>query len=165
MKTLYLVRHAKSDKTITGISDFERPLNDRGQKDAPVMAKILSKKVNSPDLIISSPAVRALTTAELFAPALNYDIAAIKRCEEIYEAGVSTLLKIINEIEDQHNCVIMFGHNPGLTDLFNYLTDNDLINLPTSGIVKIDFDLDSWREVSHGIGASTYIDYPKNNKI
>ncbi|MNE08833.1 hypothetical protein D3C80_1014920 [compost metagenome] len=57
----------------------------------------------------------------------------------------------------------MFGHNPGFTDLFNYLTDNDLINLPTSGIVKVDFDLDSWREVSHGIGVSTYIDYPKNN--
>lgn len=163
MKTLYLVRHAKSDKTITGISDFERPLNDRGQRDAPAMAKILAKKVNAPDLILTSPAVRALTTAQLFAPSLNYNITDIRQCAEIYEAGVSALLKVINEIEDQHDCVIMFGHNPGFTDLFNYLTDNDLINLPTSGIVKVDFDLDSWKEVSHGIGVSTYIDYPKNN--
>ncbi|AFD07308.1 SixA phosphatase family protein [Solitalea canadensis] len=161
MKTLYLVRHAKSDKTITGISDFERPLNDRGLRDAPAMAKILAKKVNSPDLILSSPAVRALTTAQLFAEPLNYKAEKIQQCAEIYEAGVSTLLKTINEIDDRNNCVVMFGHNPGLTDLFNYLTDNDLINLPTSGIVKIDFDLDSWKLVSHGIGISTYIDYPK----
>lgn len=112
-------------------------------------------------MILSSPAVRALTTAQLFAEPLNYKAEKIQQCAEIYEAGVSTLLKTINEIDDRNNCVVMFGHNPGLTDLFNYLTDNDLINLPTSGIVKIDFDLDSWKLVSHGIGISTYIDYPK----
>ncbi|UKJ06386.1 SixA phosphatase family protein [Solitalea lacus] len=164
MKTLYLVRHAKSDKSLININDFDRPLNDRGLKDAPAMAKILSKKIKNPDLIVSSPALRAFTTAQLFAEVIDYDVESIRLNPSVYAANVTTLLGVINSLEDQLNTVIMFGHNPGLTDLFNYLTDNNLLNLPTCGIVKIDFDLQSWKLVSHGTGTSTYIDYPKNNR-
>ncbi|MCO4291409.1 histidine phosphatase family protein [Solitalea sp. MAHUQ-68] len=163
MKTLYLIRHAKSDKSISNVSDFDRPLNERGIKDAPSMGKILAKKITQPELIISSPALRAITTAKLFAEQLDYPEERIRLCNEIYEASVSTLLKLVNELGDETSIVIMFGHNPGLTDFFNYLTDNDLLNLPTCGIVKIDFDLESWTLISHGSGESTYIDYPKNN--
>ncbi|POY36045.1 histidine phosphatase family protein [Solitalea longa] len=163
MKTLYLIRHAKSDKSVYNMPDFDRPLNERGLKDAPAMGVILARKITKPDLIISSPALRAHTTAKLFAEKLVYPVDNIRLCETIYEASVSSLLKLVNNLEDELNTIIMFGHNPGFTDFFNYLTDNNLINLPTCGIVKIDFDLESWEMISHGTGVSTYIDYPKNN--
>ncbi|SMO68181.1 SixA phosphatase family protein [Solitalea koreensis] len=160
MKTLYLIRHAKSDQTITG-SDFDRPLNDRGFKDAPKMAeRLLNKKVH-PDLIISSPAKRALTTAKTFAETLNYGFKNIYEEKLIYEASTATLLKVINHINDKHEVVLLFGHNPGITFIINYLTNNKLDNLPTCGVFKIEFELDSWKLVSEGAGKAAYLDYPK----
>jgi phosphohistidine phosphatase len=160
MKTLYLIRHAKSDQTILG-PDFDRPLNERGLKDAPKMAERLLKRKVHPDLIISSPANRALTTALTFAKTLDYKSKNVIKEERIYEASTSALLNVINNIDDKHNVVFMFGHNPGITNTINYLSNSQLDNLPTCGIVKIDFEFDSWKLISTGTGSAGYLDYPK----
>ena|SRR2546428_4772017 len=160
MKTLYLIRHAKSDQTVLG-SDFDRPLNERGLKDAPKMAKRLLKRKVHPDLIISSPAKRALTTAKTFAETLNYGLKNIYEEILIYEASTSTLLSVINNIDDKYKVVLLFGHNPGITYIINYLTNSDLDNLPTCGLVKIEFEFDSWKLVSAAGGTVSYLDYPK----
>lgn len=160
MKTIYLVRHAKSSWKEAGLSDFERPLNKRGQHDAPFMAKLLAKKDEMPEVIVSSPALRALTTAKIFASEFNSDTQIVEE-EKIYEAGLGNLIKIINNLQETFNTVMIFGHNPGLTYLANYLGDKSIDNIPTCGIVKITFDINSWQDISDGSGKIVFFEYPK----
>jgi phosphohistidine phosphatase len=160
MKTIYLVRHAKSSWKEAGLSDFERPLNKRGQHDAPFMAKLLAKKDEMPEVIVSSPALRALTTAKIFASEFNSDTQIVEE-EKIYEAGLGNLIKIINNLPETNKTVMIFGHNPGLTYLANYLGDKSIDNIPTCGIVKITFDINSWQDISDGSGKIVFFEYPK----
>lgn len=162
MKTLYLIRHAKSSWAEPDMQDFERPLNERGKKNAPFMAKTLKNKGVFPDLILSSPAKRANKTAHIFAEELNFAAKKIEMNEKIYHASVSALLKTVCAIDSKHEIVFLFGHNPGLTDFANYLTRGNIYNIPTTGIVKITFDLENWSEVSEGNGMLAMFDYPKN---
>jgi phosphohistidine phosphatase len=164
MKTLFLIRHAKSSQAEPGMKDFDRPLNDRGKKDAPLMGKILHQKKIKPDLLISSPAKRALSTAQKIAKEIDYPKAKIKKEAKIYEASVKTLLHIVNEIEDKNKNVFLFGHNPGFTDFLNYLTGDVIENIPTCGIAEIKFDADSWSEISRDTGKLVYFDSPKKNE-
>ncbi len=163
MKTLFLNRHAKSSWDHAGLRDFDRPLNDRGMRDAPLMAERLADRREQVDAILSSTANRALSTAMFFkeklSPALGMDTT-----DDIYAAGVRTLLKVLCQVDDQIDNLIMFGHNPGFTDFANYLSDSDIYNIPTCGIVKIKFEVNSWAEVSGGTGDLVYFDYPKNEK-
>lgn len=161
MRTLFLIRHAKSSWADPGMSDFDRPLNKRGKMNAPFMGKLLAKENILPDLIISSPAKRAITTAKKIAKEINYKNENILLNEKIYEASEKTLLKIINEISDKNKTVFMIGHNPGFTALLNYLTEENISNIPTCGIVEINFEIDSWKEVSNGMGKLVRFDYPK----
>ena len=160
-KDLFIIRHAKSDWSFD-VSDFDRPLNARGFGDAPGMAERLATYTTRPQQLVSSPAKRALTTAQLFAGQLKIPIGAIQTDPRIYEAQTHTLLKVINEWDDQYDGVAIIGHNPGLSLLANYLTGNQVYNLPTCGIVHLRFsDVDSWSAVSGGLGSQLWMTYPK----
>jgi len=161
MKTLYINRHAKSSWSDGNLRDFDRPLNNRGKRDAPFMAQVFFEKESRADLILSSPAKRAVSTAKFFAEKLNS--AHIELHENIYEASVQDLSSIVNEIEDKYSSAIMFGHNPGFSYLVQHFTD-DFISMPTCAIAKIEFDIDSWKETSKSLGRLVYLDYPKNHQ-
>lgn len=161
MKQLLLVRHGKSDWGTAAQTDFERPLNKRGKENAPEMAERLFKRGFKFDLMVSSPAKRALTTAKYFAEA--YQTENIQLKNSIYEANTTTLLKIVNAFDDTTDTIIMFGHNPGFTDFVNELSDADIYNIPTAGMVLISFPFDSWKMISRGTGEMVFFDYPKNS--
>src|SRR5690606_5817517 len=130
------------------VSDFDRPLNTRGFADAPKIAERLNEYPIKPDLLVSSPAKRALTTAQLFANQLEMPIGTIQTDMRIYEALPTTLLKIIGEFDNIYRSIALFGHNPGLTLLVNYLADEQIYNLPTCGLVHIRFDdVEDWASV------------------
>lgn len=163
-KQLLLVRHAKSDWDNLKLSDFDRPLNSRGEKNAPEMAKRLLKRGKIPQSIVSSPAVRALTTARYFAKELGLDQSGIVEEPEIYDALTSTLMSVINDLDNQFSFIALFGHNPGITELVSNLCNKDLYNISTCGMVLIEFPFDEWNMVSAGTGEMVFYDYPKNAK-
>ncbi|WP_316827740.1 histidine phosphatase family protein [Pedobacter miscanthi] len=160
-KQLLLIRHGKSDWGNLDLKDFDRPLNKRGKENAPEMAERLINRGFKIDQIVSSPAKRAKSTAKYFAEA--YNIGQIRFEESIYEANTSTLLKVVNGLNDSADKVVMFGHNPGFTDFANELCDAGIYNIPTAGMVLISFPFDSWQMVSKGTGELVFFDYPKNS--
>jgi len=162
MKKLVIIRHAKSDWEDSSLDDYDRPLNKRGLCDAPFMGEYLHDKGLKPDLIMSSPAVRAVNTAELIAKEINYD-KIISPNQYIYEAFVNTLQDIVSFIHDDNDTVFLVGHNPGVSALAYTLCDLKE-NLPTCAIVEIDFDCDSWMEVSKGNSTLVSYDFPKKLK-
>jgi len=161
MKILYLNRHAKSSWENPGLSDFERPWNKRGKRDAPLMGKILSEKVDPPQLIYSSPAKRAISTANQIAESFGYDKKNIIIDQRIYDAGVSDIMKIINSTSNEYDTIMFFGHNPSFTMISNYLSDKQIGNLPTCGFVKINFDLNSWIDIEGNTGKLVLFEIPK----
>lgn len=163
-KDLFIIRHAKSDWSFD-VRDFDRPLSARGFRDAPVMAKRLSASPAAPQLLISSPAKRAITTAQIFAKALNISIQDILQDPAIYEAHQQDLLRIVKGIDNAYANAAIFGHNPGFTLLANYLAGENIYNIPTCGIVYIRFpDTDDWAAISEGTGKVVDFAYPKDGK-
>lgn len=162
MKTLYLIRHAKSSWSDPGVDDFERTLSSRGQKDAPVMGKILKNNLVKPDCIIASPARRTQETAEIIAEKIDFPLDRIISDVNIYEASTYDLLDIITKLDDKYSCVFLIGHNPALTILANLLTDTQIDNIPTTGVFVIGFDFSHWRKVTEKSGTFILFDYPKN---
>jgi len=160
MKTLYLARHAKSSWKNPELSDIERPLNKRGKKDAPYIGNILKEKGVKPDIIISSPAVRARKTAVAIAENIEYPKNKILIDDKIYESSSSGLLNIIKSFNDKYDSVMMFGHNPAFTMLNNYLTDSYIDNIPTCGVVGIQFN-SSWKKIGSESGKTVFFIYPK----
>ena len=162
MKTIYLIRHAKSSWTDASIKDFDRVLNDRGERDAPKMAKHLSKKAKSPDVFISSPAKRAKRTCKIFAAEFNYDSDNIIYYDELYLASALQILNIILTIDDKYSSAALFGHNPGITELANVLIENISIdNIPTCGVCAINADCDSWADLESCKKTLLFFDYPR----
>ena len=161
MRQLVLLRHAKSSWKDHTLADYDRPLNKRGKSDAPVMGERLAARGIEPSLIISSPARRARRTAEAVADALDYPAEEIEFEEDIYEAGVHTLLHLVRCLDDADREVLLVGHNPGLTELNNLLTGDYIANNPTCGAVVIGFDLPSWNQASPNSGEQKRFDYPK----
>ncbi len=161
MKKLFLIRHAKSSWDYSDLTDFERPLNKRGKRDAPFMAKLLAKQGFSPDLIISSPANRAITTARFFAESLGYLFDKIFIEPKLYEASRDEILEIVMEIIDLYDNVMLFAHDPGLTDFANKLIGNNIDNIPTCGIVSINFKIESWGEINSKNSEMMFFEYPK----
>ena len=162
-KSLYLVRHAKSDWTIPGTKDFDRDLNSRGMTDAPKMGSKLFDLGVKPEIIITSPAVRAKATAEFIAEQLKIDPANILFDENIYEASLRTLLGVLTSFEDKYSQIMLFGHNPGFTYLAEYLTKEVLGDIPTCGVVAIEFNIEKWAELSGGTGNMKFYIYPKKD--
>ena len=162
MKNLFLIRHAKSSwKNSEDLDDLERPLNKRGERDAPFMAEIIQGKNIYPDKIISSPANRALTTAVIFAKQLRYPIENIIIDENIYDSSIKKLWQVIQKIERENYDVFLFGHNPFLTEIVNEFDNVRIDNVPTSAIVKIEFDIIDWKDASIRTGIVKWMEYPK----
>ena len=163
MKTLYLARHAKSSWKYPKLDDFERPLNKRGRKSAPFMGGILHKLKVSPDLIISSPANRAATTARIMAAKIEYPLENIQYSESIYEFSESALIRVVKQIDDAVKKAMVVGHNPGLNGLANYLGDYPVSNIPTAGIYCLDLDIASWSNIRENCGKLKFFEYPKKH--
>ena len=162
-KRLLICRHAKSSWQEATLSDVERPLNKRGEKDAPEMGKRLAHRGIHPDLIMTSPAVRARTTAEIYAVQLNYRLDKLRINPDQYAATVPTLLALLRKVESRFTTVMIVGHNPECTALANLLGGLHLENIPTSGVVALEFSIASWQSLAPGNGALLFFDFPKNN--
>jgi phosphohistidine phosphatase len=161
MKKLYLVRHAKSDRNIPELPDFERPLNTRGRIDAPMMGDLLKGMNVMPELIISSPATRALATARLLADHMKYPLSKILVEEEIYEAWRENLVEVLKRTDNSAKSVMLIGHNPGLQLLAEFLAEFPHENIPTCGIVGIELQINEWDDIKQSCGRIMFFEYPK----
>lgn len=161
MKTLYLVRHAKSSWADPGMEDLDRPLNDRGRQDAPDMAARFAQRNEPVDLLVTSPAKRAAATAQAFAQRLGLPVQEEKR---IYEAHQRALQGVVESLPDTARRVMLFGHNPGFSLLTEHLSEAGIGDLPTCAIVRIDLTVDSWKEVTGGSGTLVWWDSPKGDQ-
>jgi len=161
MKTLYLVRHAKSSWNYPDLSDFERPLNKRGNHDAPLMGKLLKEKSIKPDRMVTSPATRALITARYVAMNLNYQLEKISIDERLYDAGQNDILEVIGEVGSKVNNLMIFGHNPGLTYVANSLCEEYIDNIVTAAVYSINFKSVSWASISNKNSSFNFYEYPK----
>lgn len=159
-KTLFLVRHAKSSWDDVALPDKERPLADRGKRDAPMMGKRLAKRQVKPDLILSSPARRALATAEIIAKELNYRSEAIVVDDRLYATEVEKLLGVISELSGELKCVMLFGHNPEFTDLAHRLSNEPAL-MPTCAVAQFTFNSTSWSSIGSTKPTAALLDYPK----
>jgi phosphohistidine phosphatase len=146
MKTLILVRHAKSSQSFGLSSDFDRPLNDRGFREAAEMGKKLFKKKTSIDQFVSSPAVRAKTTAELFVAEYNRKLKEILLVPSLYNAGPENFSDLISSLEDDYQHIALFSHNPGITDFASSLTHTQINHMPTGSVFAVTAPIDSWKD-------------------
>lgn len=160
MKTLFLLRHAKSSWKETDIADFDRPLNERGRRSAPFMGRLLRERGLLPDLIISSPAKRARKTAKLIREAADVDIPVVFD-ERIYEASPNTLMQVAGDADDYVNALMFVGHNPGMEGLIRVLT-NQIEPMPTAALAVVDLDIDSWKDVAAGRGTLRDVIRPRD---
>jgi phosphohistidine phosphatase len=163
MKTLYLVRHAKSSWKYPDLDDFERPLNKRGRKSAPLMGKILEKLKVTPDLVISSPANRAAMTARIIADKIKYPLDKIRYSEAIYEFSESALIHVVKQIDDAVNKAMVVGHNPAINGMANYIADQSISNIPTCGVFCVDLDISSWAKIFEHCGKLKFFEFPKKH--
>jgi|JI10StandDraft_1071094.scaffolds.fasta_scaffold00065_85 phosphohistidine phosphatase len=166
MKKLIIIRHAKSSWDNPDLDDFDRPLNKRGLKDAPRMGKRLKEKRITPDILLSSPAERALATCQAIASVLQFDQSKIKTDKRLYHADEDEILHVVRNLKDSprdsEEVVMIFGHNPGLTAFANALLNETIDNIPTCGIVAAELPVERWQDVTFGCGALLFFDFPKS---
>lgn len=161
------MRHAKSSWSQMDLSDFDRPLNDRGKRDAPVMAERLRKTKARIDALISSPALRAKSTAILFAKELEIKDKKIIYVDELYHAGIETFYSVVENCDDDYNQIALFSHNSGITEFANTLAAGaSTDNIPTCGVFAIEADIKKWKDFRNAEKQFLFFDYPKNtNKV
>jgi phosphohistidine phosphatase len=166
MKTLYIVRHAKSSWDNPNQADFDRPLNDRGKRDAPRIGKRLKEKRIVIDLLLTSPAQRALSTSIAIAGVLGYPKENIRTDRKLYHASEEDILNVIHTLKDKFSNVMITGHNPGLTDFVNSLLDKfqSIDNIPTCGVVAFTFETTCWKDASQACATFVFFEYPKNKQ-
>jgi phosphohistidine phosphatase len=162
MKTLLIIRHAKSSWDNINTPDIERPLNDRGRKDAPAMARRVIKAGIHPDRLVSSPARRARHTAELFAREFHVKETDIVILNELYHAQPVTFQQVIGGLDDADQTVALFSHNPGITAFVNTLSSVRLDNMPTCSVFAIKCEAPSWSEFLSGDRKFLFFDSPKS---
>ena len=162
MRKLILLRHAKSSWKDASLEDFERPLNNCGKRDAPQMANILLLKNIEVDLIISSDTRRTKDTAKIFANILAYN-SEIVYDTELYEASYDQILKVINHTNNRYKNLLVVCHNPGITNLSNYLSNRFIDNIPTTGMVGFSFD-GNWNDLQNHSCEILFFEYPKKYK-
>ena len=160
MKTLYLLRHAKSSWGKPNLEDKDRPLNDRGASDIPIMSARLRKN-SSIEAIISSTAVRAFTTANLIAEGIGFPVESVELDSAIYLAGPLNLLKIVRKLDDRLVEVMLVCHNPSITEFANCMLGAHIDNIPTCGLVKLKLDINAWVCTEFERGTLLDFDYPK----
>jgi len=161
MKTLTLVRHAKSSWSDPQLSDRQRPLNKRGKRDAPVMGKRILEHGIRPSLIVSSPATRAWTTAKIIAAEISYPIEFLQREDNLYLASLDEILDVVASQDTGFNNLMVVGHNPGMTNFANFLSPALTHNLPTAGVVSVQIDQDDWSLYERPTTELLVHDYPK----
>ncbi|MCP5463012.1 MAG: histidine phosphatase family protein [bacterium] len=161
MKELLLVRHAKSGFKDTDMPDIERPLENRGKNDASLIGKAVRKKGIKPDAVISSPAKRALDTANSIAEHIRYPAEEIRIDATLYDSDAEGIVGMIRGLDDSLNSVMLFGHNPDFYDLAAILIPRTIDKFPTCGIVCITFAVNSWREIAESAGELAFFIYPK----
>ena len=161
MKTLHIVRHGKSSWDYAGISDIDRPLILKGITNNYHMAERTFQKYGKVDLIYSSPANRAIHTAIIFAKLIRLNSSYIRIKDELYESSFGSIFNIIENTPSDINCLMIFGHNPEFTNLVNLFLPDNIDNLPTSGVVTLQFDLTDW-SIKKKLPSDTNVDFPKN---
>ncbi|MEM5430970.1 SixA phosphatase family protein [Cupriavidus oxalaticus] len=159
MKTLFLVRHAKSSRDEPSLPDRERPLNDRGLRDAPEMGKRLAERKVKPDLLVSSPAVRALTTAHLIADEIGCARKEIAIDDRLYASSADELLAVVRALDKKLGSVMLFGHNPEFTDFAQRLSD-EITDMPTCAVARFRFDTKAWADVGDITPSEVSLDSP-----
>jgi phosphohistidine phosphatase len=164
MHRLTLVRHAKTETAHSGQEDWDRMLEPRGQRDAPEMGRRMKERGLKPDKILTSPAVRALTTTTIMARELGVPASKVIQDERLYLAGVRSLLAVIRELGGAAKHLMVVGHNPGLTELADALSsERSIDNMPTCAVYTLEFDLENWSELEVATGVNAEFDYP--NKV
>ncbi|GJM13439.1 MAG: phosphohistidine phosphatase SixA [Pseudohongiella sp.] len=161
MKTLYLLRHAKSSWDDPDLKDFERPLAERGIRDLPVIAKRFLDRAGRVDSMICSPAVRTKTTAQMFAKEIGFAGDEIGSNPELYFAGPNMFLKAASLVDDECESAMLVGHNPAITDFVNGMAGANIDNIPTCGLVQLSLPIDSWSEIKLSNAELVEFDYPK----
>jgi phosphohistidine phosphatase len=163
MKTVTLIRHAKSSWKYSGLGDYDRPLNKRGRRDAAMMAERLAARGFAPQRIITSPALRALRTAEAIAAAIDLAWRQVEIAPLIYGAAVHELLQLIRELAPDERWVALVGHNPEFTLLAHRLSGRPIDKLPTGGVVESQFNIDRWQRIdADGVTVHRFdFDFPK----
>jgi len=164
MKTIILVRHAKSSWKDSSLKDFDRPLNKRGKRDAPLMGEKLKERNILPDLILSSPAKRARKTASAIAEVIGYPEKKIRLEDKMYHSGARALLEIVRGQDDGDGTIMLFGHNPDFSDLADMLlNERSGYTIPTTGVLCIRLPVGKWRNIEEGTGETVFFDYPKQH--
>jgi phosphohistidine phosphatase len=162
MKQLYLVRHAKSSWAEGQQADFDRPLNSRGKKDAPEMGEHLrTRRAVILDLVLCSPAKRAKATAKRLLKGLQYPLGQVVWEARIYSGHTADLLALICSVEDHFKSVMVIGHNPYMTDLVNFLSKEEIGDMPTCGVFGLAFEVDTWSAIKNERGLKLFYDVPK----
>lgn len=163
MKTIYLIRHAKSSWEIDGIDDYDRPLKGRGIRDAHLISQFVQKESSGVEAIFSSPATRALHTAIIFSRSLGFPLSDISIREELYLSTVKEMLAFIATLDKSLETIMIFTHNPTITQFINKMTSTKIDNVPTSGVGCLRFNSVDWN-LPKGTGELLYFDYPKKRK-
>ncbi len=162
MKTLHIIRHAKAEEGSSFIKDFDRALTESGKADAKLIGKELDQLHVKPSMILSSPAKRALQTAQIVIDELDLSIENIVCNENIYDASLKTMSEVVSQTPDKVNTLMIFGHNPSFKDLVNYLSNTIFEKLPKGSVVSITFDTNHWADLKKRSGKVTYYEFPKN---
>jgi phosphohistidine phosphatase len=165
MKTLLLLRHAKSSWCDSQLTDFDRPLAKRGKHDAPLIGSLLAERGVLPDLVLCSPAKRAAATMELVSRAAAITGESLVFDRRLYEADCDSLLRIVHELDDCYCRVMLCGHNPGLAEFCDFLLPETLDSLPTCALVVMTFPVDHWHVLAPGTGTFLYAMRPKELRV
>ncbi len=159
MKTLFLLRHAKSSWADSALADFDRPLNGRGKRAAEAIGRFMTKQKVDPDLVLSSPAVRARETIGIVIKAAQLTVE-VRYDQRIYEAGPPRLLEVISEIEQERSEVLVVGHNPGMEELLQLITGR-IEHMATGSLAKIDLKIAKWSKAADHKGKLAWLVKPK----
>jgi phosphohistidine phosphatase len=162
MKTLYIVRHAKSSWEYDGIEDIDRPLKKRGIKDAHLMSTFLSNNIEKPDVFISSSANRALHTAVIFCENLKYPLSNLYIRKQLYSFSDGYLVKTVKALDDSFNSAIIFSHDHGINTFVNKFGNKPLAHVSTCGVIGIQFEDENWKDIKKG--KTIMVEFPKNHK-
>ncbi|MDV7187111.1 histidine phosphatase family protein [Lutibacter sp. TH_r2] len=162
MKTIYIVRHAKSSWEYEGVKDIDRPLKQRGINDAYLISSVLQKKVSCPDVFVASCANRALHTGMIFSYTFNYPLSNLKISKSLYSFSDGYLIKTVKALDDGFDSAIIFSHDHGINDFVNKFGSKKIFHVPTCGVIGIKFDTEHWKNIKSG---ETFLtEFPKNYK-
>ncbi|WP_425659470.1 SixA phosphatase family protein [Tenacibaculum ascidiaceicola] len=162
MKTLYIVRHAKSSWKYESVKDIDRPLKERGISDAHLLSKYLAGEIQRPDVFLSSSANRALHTAVIFCENFGYPLSNLKIKRQLYSFSDGYLVKTVKALDDSFNSAIVFSHDHGINSFVNKFGNKPIAHVSTCGVVGIEFDTKHWKDIKKG--NTVLVEFPKNHR-